>query len=120
MGVRLRLARFGRKNLPFYRIFAADSRFPRDGRHLEVLGHYDPLPGKDGLKRIGIHSERVKYWLSVGAQPSDVVRRLLGIVGILPKPPHAQVSAAGKQKSRSPPMAPVPVTASDPAVGEMQ
>eukprot|EP00850_Spirogloea_muscicola_P026118 SM005641S18604 [mRNA] locus=s5641:78:545:- [translate_table: standard] len=58
--VRLRLARFGRRNLPFYRIFAADSRFPRDGRHLEILGHYDPLPGKDGMKRIGVHSERIK------------------------------------------------------------
>eukprot|EP00850_Spirogloea_muscicola_P001939 SM000007S20899 [mRNA] locus=s7:871350:872417:+ [translate_table: standard] len=58
--VRLRLARFGRRNLPFYRIFAADSRFPRDGRHLEILGHYDPLPGKDGMKRIGVNSERIK------------------------------------------------------------
>ena len=45
MGVRIRLARFGRRNLPFYRIFVADSRCPRDGRHLEVVGHYDPLPG---------------------------------------------------------------------------
>jgi ribosomal protein S16 len=45
MGVRIRLARFGRRNQPFYRIFVADSRSPRDGRHLEVVGHYDPLPG---------------------------------------------------------------------------
>ena len=45
MPVRIRLARFGRRNLPFYRIFVADSRSPRDGRHLEVVGHYDPLPG---------------------------------------------------------------------------
>lgn len=45
MPVRLRLARFGRKNLPFYRIFVADSRSPRDGRHLEVVGHFDPIPG---------------------------------------------------------------------------
>lgn len=44
--VRLRLARFGRKNLPFYRIFVADSRSPRDGKHLEVVGHYNPLPGE--------------------------------------------------------------------------
>ncbi len=43
--VRLRLARFGRKNLPFYRIFVADSRAPRDGKHIEVVGHYNPLPG---------------------------------------------------------------------------
>lgn len=46
MPVRIRLARFGRKNLPFYRIFVADSRSPRDGRHLEVVGHFDPIPGE--------------------------------------------------------------------------
>lgn len=45
--VRIRLARFGRKNLPFYRLFVADSRAPRDGKHLEVVGHYDPLPGEE-------------------------------------------------------------------------
>src|ERR1700738_2206375 len=43
----IRLARFGRKNLPFYRLFVADSRSPRDGKHLEVVGHYDPLPGEE-------------------------------------------------------------------------
>jgi ribosomal protein S16 len=46
MPVRIRLARFGRRNLPFYRIFVADSRCPRDGRHLEVVGHFDPIPGE--------------------------------------------------------------------------
>lgn len=46
MVVRIRLARFGRKNLPFYRIFVADSRSPRDGKHIEVVGHYNPLPSK--------------------------------------------------------------------------
>jgi len=61
------------QNLPFYRIFAADSRSPRDGRHLEQLGHYDPIPGKDGNKHVGLNIERIKYWLSVGAQPSGGV-----------------------------------------------
>ncbi|KAJ7565006.1 hypothetical protein O6H91_02G044100 [Diphasiastrum complanatum] len=89
--VRLRLARFGRKNLPFYRIFAADSRAPRDGKHLEVVGFYNPLPGKDGMKRIGIRSERIKYWLSVGAQPSDTVARLLHKIGLLPPRPVPHV-----------------------------
>ncbi|CAM6108659.1 unnamed protein product [Calypogeia fissa] len=101
--VRLRLARFGRKNLPFYRITAADSRCPRDGRHLEVVGHYNPLPGKDGLKRIGIHTERVKYWLSVGAQPSDTVARLLFLVGILPKPPMTHIAKKGPPAERPKP-----------------
>ncbi|KFM22700.1 30S ribosomal protein S16 [Auxenochlorella protothecoides] len=89
MGVRIRLARFGRKNLPFYRIFVADSRSPRDGRHLEIVGHYDPLPGQDGNKQLGLHIDRIKYWLSVGAQPSSTVGRLLGQAGIIPKPPAA-------------------------------
>lgn len=101
---RIRLARFGRKNLPFYRITVADSRAPRDGKHLEVLGHYNPLPGKDGMKRIGINSERVKYWLSVGAQPTDTVARLLGLIGLIPNPPRPgraslppSAAAAGRQ-----------------------
>ena len=49
MTVKIRLARFGRKNLPFYRIFVADSRCPRDGRHLEVVGNFDPIPGAERL-----------------------------------------------------------------------
>ncbi|XP_024401072.1 small ribosomal subunit protein bS16m/bS16c [Physcomitrium patens] len=93
--VRIRLARFGRKNLPFYRIFVADSRSPRDGKHLEVVGHYNPLPGKDGMKRIGVNSDRIKYWLSVGAQPSDTVRRLLNKAGILPAPPVPHMPKKG-------------------------
>jgi len=87
MVVRIRLARFGRKNMPFYRIFVADSRAPRDGKHLEVVGHYDPLPEVDGNKHIGLKIERIKYWISVGAQPSDTVAKLLGQAGILPAPP---------------------------------
>ncbi|KAE9464456.1 hypothetical protein C3L33_03554, partial [Rhododendron williamsianum] len=61
MVVRLRLARFGCKNRPFYRVMAADSRSPRDGKHLEVLGYYNPLPGQDGGKRMGLKFDRVKY-----------------------------------------------------------
>uniref|UniRef100_A0A0D9X9T3 Ribosomal protein S16 n=1 Tax=Leersia perrieri TaxID=77586 RepID=A0A0D9X9T3_9ORYZ len=87
MVVRIRLARFGCRNRPFYRLMAADSRSPRDGKHLEVLGYYNPLPGKDGGKRMGLKFDRVKYWLSVGAQPSDPVERILFRAGILP-PPH--------------------------------
>ncbi|BBN07674.1 small subunit ribosomal protein S16 [Marchantia polymorpha subsp. ruderalis] len=100
--VRLRLARFGRRNLPFYRITAADSRAPRDGKHLEVVGHYNPMPGKDGLKRIGINTERIKYWLSVGAQPSDPVARLLHLVGLMPKPPASFVVRKGLPPKKQP------------------
>jgi len=81
MVVRLRLARFGRYKFPFYRIYAADHRAPRDGKHLEILGHYDPIPQKDGNKHVGLHIERIKYWLSVGAQPSKPVARILSKAG---------------------------------------
>ncbi|XVE70619.1 hypothetical protein DITRI_Ditri10aG0085900 [Diplodiscus trichospermus] len=87
MVVRIRLSRFGCKNKPFYRVMAANSRSPRDGKHLEVLGYYNPLPGQDGSKRMGLNFERVKYWLSVGAQPSEPVQRILFRSGLLPPPP---------------------------------
>eukprot|EP00742_Colponemidia_sp_Colp-10_P003086 GILJ01003289.1.p1 GENE.GILJ01003289.1~~GILJ01003289.1.p1 ORF type:complete len:217 (-),score=17.73 GILJ01003289.1:171-782(-) len=87
MVVRLRLARFGAKNLPFYRLVAIDSRKPRQGRHLEMLGTYNPIYRTDGGKEVRLNFERIKYWLGVGAQPSDRVAKILGISGILPKPP---------------------------------
>ena len=87
MPVRIRLARFGQKNRPFYRIFVCDSRSKRDGKHLEVVGHYDPIPSKDRNKHVGLNVDRVKYWLSVGAQPSDTVRRILSQTGIIPPRP---------------------------------
>ncbi|MCO5611234.1 hypothetical protein L7F22_065485 [Adiantum nelumboides] len=98
--VRLRLARFGRKNAPFYRIHAADSRSPRDGKFLERVGYYDPRPGKDGHKRLALNFERAKYWLSVGAQPSDVVRRIFFIAGLLPRPPLPNMLKKGTDGSK--------------------
>lgn len=88
------------QNLPFYRIFVADSRCPRDGRHLEQLGHYNPVPDKDGNKHIGLHVERIKYWLSVGAQPSGVVGRLLGQAGVIPRPPAGLHSGEAKNPDK--------------------
>lgn len=79
MAVHLRLARAGRHKVPFYRLVAADSRMPRDGRYLEVLGTYDPLkhPPVTQLKQ-----ERVLDWLGKGAQPSVTVRTLLRRSGL--------------------------------------
>jgi len=95
---------FSLQNLPFYRIFVADSRFPRDGRHLEQVGHYDPVPAKDGNKHLGINIERIRYWLSVGAQPSPTVARLLGQAGVIPRPPHGthkgRIKNPDKHKSK--------------------
>ena len=70
----IRLARFGKKKQPFYRIVVLDKRKPRNGRTVDVVGTYDPLK-KPAL--IQLNAERVKYWLSVGAQPSDTVRSFL-------------------------------------------
>ncbi|KAM0847848.1 hypothetical protein ACQ4PT_054760 [Festuca glaucescens] len=102
MVVRIRLARFGCRNRPFYRVMAADSRSPRDGKHLEVLGYYNPLPGKDGGKRMGLKFDRVKYWLSVGAQPSDPVQRILFRAGVLPPPPLLAMGRKGGPRDRNP------------------
>ena len=76
MAVAIRMKRMGRKNRAFYRICATDRRSPRDGRVIEVLGTYDPsVPDTDA--RCVLDNERVGYWLSVGAQPSDAVRVLV-------------------------------------------
>ena len=74
MAVRIRLARHGTTNRPFYRIVAADSQSPRDGRYIELLGTYDALKDPAEVK---LDSERVKYWLGVGAKPSDTVKSIL-------------------------------------------
>ncbi|XP_004287573.1 PREDICTED: 37S ribosomal protein S16, mitochondrial [Fragaria vesca subsp. vesca] len=102
MVVRIRLARFGCKNRPFYRVMAADSRSPRDGKHLEVLGYYNPLPGQDGGKRMGLNFDRVKYWLSVGAQPSDPVQRILFRAGMLPPTPMMAMARKGGPRDTRP------------------
>jgi small subunit ribosomal protein S16 len=70
----LRLRREGTKNRPFYRIVAADQRFPRDGRFLEILGTYDPLLKENNFK---VNLEKAKSWISKGAQPSETVRSIL-------------------------------------------
>lgn len=74
MAVKIRLARTGAKKRPFYRIVAADARGPRDGRFLEKLGTYNPLTEEGTLD---LKHDRVDYWLGVGAQPTNVVSRLL-------------------------------------------
>src|SRR5437588_11319812 len=72
MAVRLRLKRMGRKNLPFFRLCAFDSRTRRDGRAIEELGHYDPRLDSEE-KQYNFNRERIAYWLSVGAKPTETV-----------------------------------------------
>ena len=71
MSMKIRLARGGSKKRPFYRIVAADSRMPRDGRFIEKLGTYNPLLPKDSEDRVKMDVERVQHWLDQGAQPTD-------------------------------------------------
>lgn len=76
MAVRIRMKRMGRRHRPFFRICATDARRPRDGRVLEVLGTYDPMvPDTDA--RVVWNLERLQYWLSVGAQPTEKVKVLI-------------------------------------------
>ncbi|MDF1803841.1 30S ribosomal protein S16 [Thalassovita sp.] len=85
MAMKIRLARGGSKKRPFYRVVAADSRMPRDGRFIEKLGTYNPLLPKDSEERVKLDMERVQYWLSKGAQPTDRVARFLEAAGALSK-----------------------------------
>ena len=85
MAMKIRLARGGSKKRPFYRIVAADSRMPRDGRFIEKLGTYNPLLPKDSEDRVKMDLERVQYWLGQGAQTTDRVARMLEAAGVLEK-----------------------------------
>ena len=85
MSLRIRLSRGGAKKRPFYRIVIADSRSPRDGKFIEKIGTYNPMLPKEGGNRLVIKEDRVKYWVSVGALPSDRVARFLGDAGLMEK-----------------------------------
>ncbi|MFY0594873.1 MAG: 30S ribosomal protein S16 [Cognatishimia sp.] len=82
MAMKIRLARGGSKKRPFYRIVAADSRMPRDGRFIEKLGTYNPLLPKDSEERVKMDMERVQYWVGQGAQVTDRVARFLEAAGV--------------------------------------
>ena len=85
MAIKIRLARGGSKKRPFYRIVAADSRMPRDGRYIEKLGTYNPLLPKDSEERVKMDLDRVKYWMDQGAQPTDRIARFLEAAGVTEK-----------------------------------
>jgi small subunit ribosomal protein S16 len=82
MALKIRLSRGGAKKRPYYRIVVADIRSPRDGRFIEKIGRHDPMLPKDHEDRIVINEERVKYWLGVGAKPTDRVARFLAAKGL--------------------------------------
>jgi small subunit ribosomal protein S16 len=83
MSTKIRLARAGRRNLPFYHIVVADQRSPRGGKFIENVGYYDPVLQSEAKKRrLSANVERIKYWLSVGATPTERVAILLSGIGI--------------------------------------
>lgn len=86
MAVRIRLSRGGSKKRPFYRIVAADQRAPRDGRFIEKLGTYNPLLPKDSAERLVVDAEKVKNWISKGAQPTERLQKLFANLGLCAAP----------------------------------
>ncbi|MFN7662953.1 MAG: 30S ribosomal protein S16 [Alphaproteobacteria bacterium] len=82
MALKIRMARGGSKKKPVYRVVVTDSRNPRDGKFIEKLGVHNPLLAHDHAQRFVVNAERVKYWLSVGAQSSDRVNRYLAQLGL--------------------------------------
>ena len=83
MALKIRLARGGSKKRPYYRIVVADIRMPRDGRFIEKVGSWNPMLDKNDEKRVVLDEERIKYWIGVGAKPTDRVHRFLDAAGIM-------------------------------------
>ena len=104
MSLKIRLASGGAKKKPFYFIVAADGRAARDGKFIEKLGTFDPLTKKDDPKRVQYNEERVKYWLGVGAQPTDRMARILSANGLAKwergnNPKKAEPKAKAKERA---------------------
>lgn len=121
MAVRIRMKRLGRRHRPFYRICVMDARRPRDGEAIEEVGHYDPMV-RNKSQRVSLNMERIDYWLSVGAQPSDKVATLIKKVklnrwGEAAAPPPMQ---APKPPPEPEPEAPAEEPAAEEATAEGQ
>ena len=100
MSVVIRLARAGTKKRPVYHVVVADSRFPRDGRFIERLGHFNPLLPKDNEARLKLDMDKVKAWLAKGAQPSDRVSRFLDAAGVVKRAARNNPEKAVPRKER--------------------
>ena len=120
MSLVIRMARAGTKKRPFYHIVLADSRSPRDGRFIERLGYYNPLLPKDKEERLKLDLDKVKAWMTKGAQPSDRVSRFLDAAGVLKREkrnnpekaiPRKERKAAAEEAAKVAAAAPKPVVA---------
>ena len=105
MSVKIRLRRIGAKKHPFYRLVVADTRSPRDGKFIEILGTYDPMTEP---VRLNLDQEKIKAWLKKGARPSDTARAFLIDQGLLPK-------ESAKKRPSKPPKTAVEKAAPEPA-----
>ena len=101
MSVALRLSRGGSKKRPFFRIVAADIRSPRDGRFIERLGTYNPMKNKDDPQRITLNVERIKYWVSVGAKPTQRVQKFLANEKLADKPVVYEQTKQNKPRKKT-------------------
>ena len=101
MSVKIRLARGGAKKRPFYRIVVADIRSPRDGSFIERVGTYNPMVPKDHPERLTFKEDRIKYWLGVGAKPTDRVARFLGSADIIPMPARPEQTKKDKPRAKA-------------------
>jgi len=100
MSVRIRLARGGAKKRPYYYIVAAPTTSPRDGRYIEQVGTFNPMLKKDDGNRVNLNVERCKYWLSVGALPTDRVARFLDAAGLFKRTPSNNPNKGRPGKKR--------------------
>ncbi len=99
--LKIRMSRGGVKKRPFYKIVIADSRKPRDGRFIEKVGFFNPLLPKEKKERLNLDIERIKYWLSQGAQPSDRIARFLGEANVIPMPKQKNNPIKAKPKKKA-------------------
>ena len=114
MSVKIRLRRDGAKKRPFYHVVAADERRARNGRFIEELGYYNPIVARDAEPVLVLKEDRVRYWLGVGAQPSDTAAALLKKHGLLERTtPRAPKAAPAATSTPAAPAAAAPAPAAD-------
>ena len=98
MAAKIRLSRGGSKKRPYYYVVVAHSQSPRDGRYIEQIGTFNPLLAKDNAERVKLDVERVKYWIGVGAEPTDRVLRILDGAGLAKRKPSNNPEKAKPKK----------------------
>ena len=98
MSVKIRLARWGTKKRPYYRVVVADSRSPRDGKYIEQVGSFNPLLPDGSAQKLVLDLDRIKYWIGTGAQVSDRIHRFLHKEGVIKSEPLKKTNNVGLSK----------------------